>query len=171
MNDTLTGTFGTRPRIYARHPRTRYHALAPTRGACSGQGAFRPGHRLLHADPFAYMRRRLRAPDTANDLIQETLLRLLAYRDAPDIGNYALLMYRIAHNVEVGQWRTRRRRHLNAQVALDSHHWRQMVPTSTRSLKPAASCSTCKPRCCPHQRADAGRSSPSTASTASSTRE
>ncbi|UDI79463.1 RNA polymerase sigma factor [Xanthomonas citri pv. mangiferaeindicae] len=74
---------------------------------------------LLHADLFAYMRRRLRDPNTADDLTQETLLRLLAYRDAPDIGDYALLMYRIAHNVVLEHWRTRHRRHANAHVALD----------------------------------------------------
>ncbi|MFA1746115.1 MULTISPECIES: RNA polymerase sigma factor [Xanthomonas] len=73
----------------------------------------------MHADLLAYMRRRLRDPDTADELTQETLLRLLAYRDAPDIGDYALLMYRIAHNVVLEHWRTHHRCHANAHVAPD----------------------------------------------------
>nr|WP_258076994.1 RNA polymerase sigma factor [Xanthomonas arboricola] len=82
----------------------------------AGRARFDQAIGLLHADLLAYMRRRLRDPDTANDLTQETLLRLLAYRDAPDIGDYALLMYRIAHNVVLEHWRTRHRRHANAHV-------------------------------------------------------
>ncbi|PPT28955.1 RNA polymerase subunit sigma-70 [Xanthomonas arboricola] len=85
----------------------------------AGRARFDQAIGLLHADLLTYMRRRLRDRDTANDLTQETLLRLLAYRDAPDIGDYALLMYRIAHNVVLEHWRTRHRRHANAHVALD----------------------------------------------------
>ncbi|MEB1609565.1 RNA polymerase sigma factor [Xanthomonas arboricola] len=85
----------------------------------AGRARFDQAIGLLHADLLAYMRRRLRDPDTANDLTQETLLRLLAYRDAPDIGDYALLMYRIAHNVVLEHWRTRHRHHANAHFALD----------------------------------------------------
>ncbi|MBB3858170.1 RNA polymerase sigma factor (sigma-70 family) [Xanthomonas arboricola] len=85
----------------------------------AGRARFDQAIGLLHADLLAYMHRRMRDPDTANDLTQETLLRLLAYRDAPDIGDYALLMYRIAHNVVLEHWRTRHRRHANAHVALD----------------------------------------------------
>ncbi|WP_258071519.1 RNA polymerase sigma factor [Xanthomonas arboricola] len=107
-------------RIYVQlHPRTPHHALARKRGAGSGQGAFRPGHRPVACRPVRLHARRLRDPNTTDDLTQETLLRLLAYRDAPDIGDYALLMYRIAHNVVLEHWRTRHRRHANAHVALD----------------------------------------------------
>ncbi|MBB6572106.1 RNA polymerase sigma factor [Xanthomonas arboricola] len=137
----------------------------------AGRARFDQAIGLLHADLLAYMRRRLRDPNTADDLTQETLLRLLAYRDAPDIGDYALLMYRIAHNVVLEYWRTRHRRHANAHVALDL-----IAPlaadgaTSTRSPTPAASCSTCTPTRCLHYRPDAARPSSSTASTASPTR-
>ncbi len=137
----------------------------------AGRARFDQAIGLLHADLLAYMRRRLRDRDTANDLTQETLLRLLAYRDAPDIGDYALLMYRIAHNVVLEHWRTRHRRHANAQVALDL-----IAPLaadgakSTRLPTPAASCSTCTPTRCPRCRPDAARPSSSAASTASPTR-
>ncbi|CAD0304746.1 hypothetical protein CFBP498_05720 [Xanthomonas hortorum pv. vitians] len=85
----------------------------------SGRARFDQAIGLLHADLLAYMRRRIRHPDTAADLAEETLLRLLAYRDAPNIGDCALLMYRIAHNMVLEHWRTCHRRHANTHVALD----------------------------------------------------
>ncbi|MEA9566189.1 MULTISPECIES: RNA polymerase sigma factor [Xanthomonas] len=73
----------------------------------------------LHAEILAYMRRRPNAPHTAADLAQEALLRLLAYRDTPDIQSYKLLLYRIAHNVVLEYWRTRHRRHASRHVPLE----------------------------------------------------
>lgn len=97
--------------------------------------------------------------------------RLLAYRDAPDIGDYALLMYRIAHNVVLEHWRTRHRRHANAHVALDliaplaadGAHVDQ-IADARRIMQHLT------PTRCPHYRPDAARPSSSTASTASPTR-
>lgn len=73
----------------------------------------------LQAELLTYMRRRLRDPHTAADLAQEALLRLLAYRDTPDIHSYKLLLYRIAHNVVLEHWRTRYRRHASRHVPLE----------------------------------------------------
>lgn len=73
----------------------------------------------LQAELLTYMRRRLRDPHTAADLAQETLLRLLAYRNTPDIHSYKLLLYRIAHNVVLEHWRTRHRRHAARHVPLE----------------------------------------------------
>ncbi|MBB5674292.1 RNA polymerase sigma factor [Xanthomonas sp. WHRI 6108] len=126
---SASGTTATTSMPYVVHPcaasmggytRTRHTTRWRVREEpAAGRARFDQAIGLLHADLLAYMRRRLRDPDTANDLTQETLLRLLAYRDAPDIGDYALLMYRIAHNVVLEHWRTRHRRHANAHVALD----------------------------------------------------
>ncbi|SOU01491.1 RNA polymerase sigma factor [Xanthomonas arboricola] len=124
-----SGTTATPRTPYVTHPRAAVmrgytHVRHTTRWRvreepAAGRARFDQAIGLLHADLLAYMRRRLRNPDTANDLTQETLLRLLAYREAPDIGDYALLMYRIVHNVVLEHWRTRHRRHANAHVALD----------------------------------------------------
>ncbi|WP_241239535.1 RNA polymerase sigma factor [Xanthomonas arboricola] len=124
-----SGTTATTRTAYVAHPRaasmggyTRTRHTTRWRVSeepAAGRARFDQAIGLLHADLFAYMRRRLRDPNTTDDLTQETLLRLLAYRDAPDIGDYALLMYRIAHNVVLEHWRTRHRRHANAHVALD----------------------------------------------------
>lgn len=75
---------------------------------------------VLRGELLTYMRRRVRDADTAADLTQDTLLRLLAYRDAPDIQNLALLMYRIAHNTVLEHWRTRHRRHARQHVPLEA---------------------------------------------------
>lgn len=66
-----------------------------------------------------YMHQRLRDPHTAADLTQETLLRMLRYRDAPSIQSYPLLMYRIAHNLLLEHWRRRHRGHAADHVSLD----------------------------------------------------
>jgi|GEM_PF-234437 len=66
-----------------------------------------------------YMHQRLRDPHTAADLTQETLLRMLRYRDAPGIQSYPLLMYRIAHNLLLEHWRRRHRGHAADHVSLD----------------------------------------------------
>ncbi|NIK31154.1 RNA polymerase sigma factor (sigma-70 family) [Xanthomonas arboricola] len=126
---SASGTTATTRTPYVVHPcaasmggytRTRHTTRwRVSEEPAAGRARFDQAIGLLYADLFAYMRRRLRDPNTADDLTQETLLRLLAYRDAPDIGDYALLMYRIAHNVVLEHWRTRHRRHANAHVALD----------------------------------------------------
>lgn len=124
-----SGTTATTRTAYVAHPRAavmrgytcvRHTARWRVREEpAAGRARFDQAIGLLHADLLAYLRRRLHDPDTADDLTQETLLRLLAYRGAPDIGNYALLMYRIAHNVMLEHWRTRHYSHANAHVALD----------------------------------------------------
>lgn len=71
----------------------------------------RPG--LLH-----YMARRIRDPETAADLTQEALLRMLVYRDAPDIGCHAALLYRVAQNLLREHWRARQRHRADDHVSL-----------------------------------------------------
>ncbi|SOU09086.1 RNA polymerase sigma factor [Xanthomonas arboricola] len=125
---SASGTTATTRTPYVAHPRvtvmrgyTRVRHTTRWRvreEPAVGRARFDQAIGLLHADLLAYMRRRPRDPDTANDLTQETLLSLLAYRHAPDIGDYALLMYRITHNVLLEHWRTRHRRHATAHVAL-----------------------------------------------------
>lgn len=65
-----------------------------------------------------YLRRRTRDAETAADLTQETFSRMMVYRDAPNIENHALLMYRIAHNLVLELQRSRHRRHASQHVSL-----------------------------------------------------
>ncbi|WP_368565573.1 RNA polymerase sigma factor [Pseudoxanthomonas sp. UTMC 1351] len=69
---------------------------------------------------LSYLRRRTRDAETAADLAQETFSRMMVYRDAPNIENHALLMYRIAHNLVLELQRSGYRRHAARHVPLSS---------------------------------------------------
>jgi RNA polymerase sigma factor (sigma-70 family) len=71
-------------------------------------------------DLLAFMRRRIRDVETASDLTQETLFRMLVYRDAPNIESHVRLMYRIAHNLVLEHRRQYARRHMADHVPLDA---------------------------------------------------
>lgn len=83
------------------------------------RAAFDAALTRLQPDLLHFMRRRVRDGETAADLTQEALLRMLAYRDAPDIACHASLMYRIAWNLLREHWRTQRRHHASSHVPLD----------------------------------------------------
>jgi RNA polymerase sigma factor (sigma-70 family) len=68
---------------------------------------------------FRYMRRRTGNPDTAADLTQETLSRMMGYRDAAHIADRLLLMYRIANNLILEYHRAGYRHHAAQHVSLD----------------------------------------------------
>lgn len=73
----------------------------------------------LHPELLVYLRRRTRDAETAADLAQETFSRMMVYRDAPNIGDRRLLMYRIAHNLVIELRRQRHRRLAAQHVSLD----------------------------------------------------
>ncbi|WP_386137652.1 RNA polymerase sigma factor [Xanthomonas arboricola] len=94
----------------------RWHVCeAPT----SNRARFDQAVTALRGELLRYMRRRIRNPDTAADLTQETLLRMLYYRDASDIQSYTLLLYRIAHNVVLAHGRMRRSQRMGQHVSLE----------------------------------------------------
>lgn len=76
---------------------------------------------LMHLRPelLHFMQRHVRDADTGADLAQEALLRLLAYRDMPDIACHVSLMYRVAWNLLREHWRARHRHHASHHVPLD----------------------------------------------------
>lgn len=65
-----------------------------------------------------YLLRRTHDAEVAADLTQEAFSRMLVYRDAPDIGSHALLMYRVAHNLVLERRRARHRHHASQHVPL-----------------------------------------------------
>jgi RNA polymerase sigma factor (sigma-70 family) len=67
---------------------------------------------------LTYLRRRTRDEETAADLTQETFSRMMVYRDAPNIENQGLLMYRIAHNLVLELQRSRYRRRAAHHIPL-----------------------------------------------------
>lgn len=67
---------------------------------------------------FNYVRRRTRDPDIAADLTQETISRMMVYRDAANIESYTLLMYRVVHNLMLELQRARQRHHASQHIPL-----------------------------------------------------
>lgn len=65
-----------------------------------------------------YLHRRTRDADLAADLTQETLSRMMVYRETSKIESYELLMYRVAHNLVLEHQRARHRRHASDHVSL-----------------------------------------------------
>lgn len=68
---------------------------------------------------FTYLRHRLGDRETAADLTQEALLRMMKYRDAPGIEDHRALLFRIVHNLVLEHWRAQYRHHAAQHVALD----------------------------------------------------
>lgn len=68
---------------------------------------------------LAYLRRRLGDRESAADLTQEALLRMLKYRDAPEIEDRRAMLFRIAHNLVLEYRRARYRHHVAQHVSLD----------------------------------------------------
>jgi len=66
-----------------------------------------------------YLQKRLRDRETAADLAQETLSRMMKYRDSPDIEDHRLMLFRIANNLVTEYYRTRQRRHAGSHYSLD----------------------------------------------------
>lgn len=74
----------------------------------------------LHRDELLhYLRKRLAGGEAAADLAQETLSRMLKYRDDPGIADHRLLMFRIANNLVLEYHRTRQRHQATRHVSLD----------------------------------------------------
>ncbi|MEN5059988.1 RNA polymerase sigma factor [Luteimonas sp. TWI1416] len=67
---------------------------------------------------FKYLQRRTRDIELAADLTQETLSRMMVYRESSNIDSYELLMYRVAHNLVLEHQRAKYRRRASDHVSL-----------------------------------------------------
>jgi RNA polymerase sigma-70 factor (ECF subfamily) len=68
---------------------------------------------------LVYLRRRLGDREIAADLTQETLLRMLKYRESPEIKDRRAMLFRIAHNLVLEYRRAQYRHHAAQHVSLD----------------------------------------------------
>lgn len=66
-----------------------------------------------------YMCRRVRDRELAADLAQETLARMMKYRNAGDVQDLKLMLFRIANNLVFEHYRVRQRHHAGDHVSLD----------------------------------------------------
>jgi len=91
----------------------------PTPGETSARDAFDAALTEHRDELLQYLRRRLRDGETAADLAQETLTRMMRYRDAEDIEDRKSMLFRIANNLIFEHHRVRRRHYANQHVSLD----------------------------------------------------
>ncbi len=77
--------------------------------------AYREHYAALHA----FVRHRVGTDTEAADIAQETYLRVLRYRDQPNLGAVKALLFRIAANLLVMRTRLARTRHVSDHVPLD----------------------------------------------------
>lgn len=73
----------------------------------------------LRDDLLAYLHRQFHDSETAADLAQESLLRMMKYREAPQISDRRAMLFHIAHNLVLEHRRTLGRRHASQHVSLD----------------------------------------------------
>ncbi len=66
-----------------------------------------------------YLRKRIGDRELAADLAQETLSRMMKYRNADDIEDYRQMLFRIANNLILEHHRTRQRHHAGDHHSLD----------------------------------------------------
>ena len=87
-------------------------ALSPREAFDTALGEHRD--ELLH-----YLRKRLGDRELAADLAQETLSRMMKYRNAGDIEDHRQMLFRIANNLIFEHHRTRQRHHAGDHHSLD----------------------------------------------------
>jgi len=94
-----------------------------TPAASEGCGNHREAFDLAMAEQrpelLAYLQKRLGDRDAAADLTQETLSRMMKYRDADDIEDRRLMLFRIANNLVYEYHRMRQRHHAGDHYPLD----------------------------------------------------
>lgn len=73
----------------------------------------------LRDDLHTYLHRQLHDRETAADLTQESLVRMMKYRHAPGINDRRAMLFHIAHNLVLEHRRTSGRRHASHHVSLD----------------------------------------------------
>lgn len=92
---------------------------APRDGVDAPRAAFDAAIAAHRGELLLYMRKRLREHETADDLTQETLSRMMKYRDSPGIEDYRLMLFRIANNLILEYRRAAWRHHAADHVSLD----------------------------------------------------
>lgn len=65
--------------------------------------------RLIASTLTSYVRKRTHRPDVVEDVVQETVLRLIGYRDKGPLVSIYALAFRIAGNLVIDRFRTERR--------------------------------------------------------------
>ena len=105
---------------------------APRDENAEGRAGFDASLAECRDDLLAYLRKQLGDGETAADLAQEALARMMKYRDAPEIEDRRSMLFRIATNLVAEHHRTQARRHEAMHVPLSDA---DPLPTDTPSVE------------------------------------
>ncbi|WP_169729242.1 RNA polymerase sigma factor [Solimonas soli] len=87
-----------------------------------------------HGSLLQFLRRRLRCPEDAHDVAQETYIRMMRYEGTRDIRSPSSMLFRIASNVANDLERAEQARHVTGQCTLDDVDLASDNPSPEREL-------------------------------------
>jgi RNA polymerase sigma-70 factor (ECF subfamily) len=90
--------------------------------------------RRYHDSLIHFLRQRLRVPDDALDVAQETYIRLLQYQDSTRVRSPSSMLFRIAINVANDLGRAEKSRHMAEQCPADELDLISDQPSAEREL-------------------------------------
>lgn len=82
----------------------------------------------------AHLRHKLARPETADDAVQETFLRMMRYRHINDVGEIHALLFRVAGSVVADHYRHVKARRDADHRPLDETELTSMIPSPDRIL-------------------------------------
>lgn len=87
-----------------------------------------------HSSLISFLRRRLRRPEDAADVAQETYIRMMRYEGSREIQSASSMMFRIATNVANDLERSDQARHIGGQCSVDDVELVSDCPSAEREL-------------------------------------
>ena len=138
LNGTFKEPSGSSPRASSQQHMTNPGSTSvdhgrPQEGASSTVG-FDAALADYRDELFQYLRRRVGDRHVADDLMQEALTRMMKYREADEIQDHKLMLFRIANNLVFEYHRTRKRHHAGDHVSLTEMDELQTPAPSVESI-------------------------------------
>ena len=93
--------------------------------------------RRYHDSLIHFLQQRLRVPEDAHDVAQETYVRLLQYQDSTHVSSPSSMLFRIAINVANDLGRADKVRHIADQCPVDEVELVSEQPSAERELSAA----------------------------------
>ncbi|TBV74463.1 sigma-70 family RNA polymerase sigma factor [Pseudoxanthomonas winnipegensis] len=91
--------------------------------------------RTSHVSLIQFLRSRLRCPEDAHDVVQETYIRMLQYNGSTALRSPTSMLFRIAINVANDLKRSERVRHVSHQCNIDDFELTAQTPSSEQHVQ------------------------------------
>lgn len=118
-SDSGESSSGERAELRMPTPPSNTFESQPSEDSLTPREAFDSALAEHRDELLAYLRKRLGHRETAADLAQETFFRMMKYRDATEIEDRRLMLFRIANNLINEYHRTRQRHHAADHYSYD----------------------------------------------------